>query len=194
MLAASPPAAPPASDVQAMLLRAARGDAASEAALLARLRPALRAFASRRLRGPEADEFVQDVSLLLLEALREGRVSDASALGGYALGVCRTVAHDRARLAERRAALWEQFGPREEPSVDGESDDARFDRAVLEDCLGQLTQRARAVIRHAFIAGGSNRDIAHALSLSEGNVRVIRHRALAQLRACLERPLAWGTP
>lgn len=194
MVAAPPPATPVSDDVQTLLARAARGDAASEAALLARLRPAIRAFALRRLRGPEADELCQDVTLVLLEALRAGRVSDASALGAYALGICRTVARDRARQVERRAALWERYGQRDEASVDAGDDDARFDRAVLEDCLGQLTQRARAVIRHAFVAGSSNGDIARALNLSEGNVRVIRHRALAQLRTCLERPLVWETP
>ena len=44
------------------------------------------------------------------------------------------------------------------------------------------------------LSGGERRrvEIARALSLSEGNVRVIRHRALGQLRECLERPSPWS--
>lgn len=164
------------------------------ASAVQRMRPAIRAFARRRLSGADADELVQDVTLLLVEALREGRVKELSALGSFTLGLCRNVVRDRARVAQRRAELWERYGPLEEPSHEGPGSQVLFNRGVLEDCLAQLTQRTRAVLKQAYVEDAPNPEIATALSLSEGNVRVIRHRALSQLRECLDKPLVWSTP
>lgn len=179
-------------ELSALVQRAAAGDRDCESVLVERMRPAIRAFCRRRLRGADADELVQDAVLLLIEALREGRVADPEALGSFTLGLCRNLVRDRARLAERRAALWERFGPAEEAAEP--RGPLLFNRGLLEDCLGQLTQRTRAVLKQAYVEDAPNPDIARALALSEGNVRVIRHRALAQLRECLDKPLVWSTP
>jgi RNA polymerase sigma-70 factor (ECF subfamily) len=186
--------AQPASQVSQLLERAATGDRGSEALLVQRLRPAMQAFVRRRIRGAEADELVQDAVLALIGAIRERRVAEAAPLGAFALGICRNLLRDGARAAERRAELWERYGQAEEPVAAPPPGDELFNRGVLEDCLAQLTQRARAVVRRAVIDGESNPEIAQALELKEGNVRVIRHRALAQLRECLSKPLVWGAP
>lgn len=194
MAASSSAPLSPDPDVASLVRAAASGDRASESLLVERMRPAIRFFTRRRLRGADADELMQDAVLLLVEALREGRVTDPSALGSFTLGLCRNLVRDRARIAERRADLWQRYGSDEEPTTEGPGAQMLFHRGVLEDCLGQLTQRARAVLKHAFVEDAANPEIASALSLSEGNVRVIRHRALVQLRECLEKPMVWSTP
>jgi DNA-directed RNA polymerase specialized sigma24 family protein len=64
-------------------------------------------------------------------------------------------------------------------------------RDKLEDCYSQLTDRARRVIRATFCNEELDSEIARSLSLTEANVRVIRHRSLEALRSCLEKPISW---
>jgi RNA polymerase sigma-70 factor (ECF subfamily) len=60
------------------------------------------------------------------------------------------------------------------------------DRLRLEHCLDGLPPREVAVVRMTFHEDRAAQDIAAVLGLTAGNVRVIRHRALAHLRACLD--------
>jgi RNA polymerase sigma-70 factor (ECF subfamily) len=56
----------------------------------------------------------------------------------------------------------------------------------LAECLDRLSERPRAVLMMTFYAERDAAEIAEELTLSPGNVRVTRHRALAQLRLCME--------
>ena len=76
-----------------------------------RIGPAVRAFARRRLRGAEADDFAQDVLVTVVAALRAERIEDPARVGAFALGICRHLAADRARARDRRRELMEQYGP-----------------------------------------------------------------------------------
>jgi RNA polymerase sigma-70 factor (ECF subfamily) len=60
------------------------------------------------------------------------------------------------------------------------------DRIRLEHCLDRLPPRDVAVVRMTFHEDRAAQDIAGVLGLTAGNVRVIRHRALAHLRTCLD--------
>jgi RNA polymerase sigma-70 factor (ECF subfamily) len=179
--------------VAELVPQAAAGDRAAEEALCRRFVPAIRAFARRRLRTEDAiAEFAQDVLLILVESLRAGAVEDPARVGGFVLGICRNLARDRVRLRERREALWDRFGSTvtaietaELPERDGHL------VAHLEDCLSQLSERAREVVRQAYVDGASNGDIAGRLATSEGNVRVLRHRAVSTLRECLAKRISW---
>ncbi len=62
----------------------------------------------------------------------------------------------------------------------------RVDRIRLEGCLGGLEPRERVVVTMTFAEDRTAEEISEALSLTAGNVRVIRHRALARLRSCVE--------
>lgn len=170
-----------------LVVRAAQGDAEAESVVCRRFAPAIRTFARRRVRNSDAvDEFTQDVLLVVVESLRSGAAESPARFAGFVLGVCHNVARERARTRDRRAALWERYGA---VLVAFESDDAARsgeDVARLEDCLSQLSDRSREVVRHAYVEGLSNVAIAEALRLSEGNVRVVRHRTLAALRECME--------
>jgi DNA-directed RNA polymerase specialized sigma24 family protein len=57
--------------------------------------------------------------------------------------------------------------------------------------LSQIAQRSRDVIKYAFIEGESAAEIATRLSMTEGNVRVVRHRTLEALRSCMAGKVFW---
>jgi RNA polymerase sigma factor (sigma-70 family) len=178
--------------LEALVTAAATGDRQAEAVLCRRFAPAIRTFWRRRLRGDSVDELTQDVLLRFIQALRNGAVGEPARAGGFVLGICRNLARERARNAERRAALWEQFG-----AALAAADDApelvRYQLAQLEDCLSQITQRSRDVIRHAYIDGHSAGEIAARLQMTEGNVRVVRHRTLEALRSCMSQKVFYET-
>ena len=177
--------------LHALVAAGAAGDRQAETALCRRFAPGVRTFARRRLRTPDAvEEFAQDVFLEFVEALRRGRVSEPERVGGFILGICRNLARERARNAERRAQLWQEFGHAlasltDEPTLAG------YQIAQLEDCLSQMTQRSRDVIRYAFIEGEPAAEIASRLAMTEGNVRVVRHRAIEALRECMSTKISW---
>ena len=118
------------------------------------------------------------------EGLRQGRIEDPGNAAAFALGICRNLARDRARAGDRRRELMDRFAgalsppPWEAPIV--------HMRAALEGCMYVLTERARRVLRATFVDEDRDAEIASALAITEANVRVIRHRSLASLRACLE--------
>lgn len=179
-----------ATDNASVIERALQGDRESERDVCRRLLPAIRAFAARRLQGSTAEDFAQDALLLLLQALREGRIQDPARVAGFALGICRNLARERARSGERRRELMEKYGFGEElPALEAP---ATLRREHLEDCYSQLTDHARRVISASFCDESDDAQIALALSISTVNVRVIRHRSLAALRSCLERPISWS--
>lgn len=157
-----------------------------------RIGPAVRAFARRRLRGPEADDFAQDVLVTVIAALRAERIEDEARIGAFALGICRHLAADRARARDRRRELVEQYGPTAFASETAAAAPSDLPHDHLEDCISQLTARARDVIRATFFDDAADATIAETMSLSAQNVRVIRHRTLAALRECLDRPISWS--
>jgi RNA polymerase sigma-70 factor, ECF subfamily len=177
--------------IPVLVTAGAAGDRTAEAALCRRFAPAVRTFARRRLRTPDAvEELTQDVFLRFVEALRAGQITEPERVGGFLLGICRNLARERARNAARRAELWQQFGTAlaavtEEPTLAG------YQLAQLEDCISQITQRARDIIRAAFIDGEPAAQIASRLAMTEGNVRVVRHRAIEALRECMSTKISW---
>jgi RNA polymerase sigma-70 factor (ECF subfamily) len=164
-----------------------RGD---EAALVRRFAPAVRTFWRRRLRGADVDELVQETMLRFVQALRAGSINDADRMGGFVLGICRNLAREGARTAERRAELWAQYESAL-ASLQDEPELAAYQLAQLEDCLSQMTQRSRDVLRHAYVDGHSAAEIGDRMALTEGNVRVVRHRALEALRTCMSQKVFW---
>ncbi|MGE5103987.1 MAG: sigma-70 family RNA polymerase sigma factor, partial [Betaproteobacteria bacterium] len=61
----------------------------------------------------------------------------------------------------------------------------RLDHLRLADCVDRLPERDRAVVVMTFYDERRADEVADALGLSAGNVRVIRHRALSRLRDCV---------
>lgn len=67
-----------------------------------------------------------------------------------------------------------------------QSDAAPLDAERLARCVGVLRERERSVVVMTYYDEISAIETGLSLGISEANVRVIRHRALKQLRECME--------
>ena len=170
-----------------LVLRIARGGGArdAEAELCRRFAPRVRLYGLRHLRDEDrAADLSQSVLLVVLEAARAGRIEEPEHVDRFILGTCRNAAQ-RVREREKRStpadsAELEQHAGGFEPSFE------RLDVGALLGCLRKLDARSRSVVLLSFQAERAADEIAQALDLTPGNVRVLRHRALADLRGCLD--------
>ncbi len=164
--------------------RAAAGsDPAAEAELCRRLAPRIRLYGLRHLRDPHAaQDLVQQVLLMTLERLRAGEVREPEKIASFVLGASRMTAIDMRRGARRREALLAAWGDMPEAV---EAPEPFLDGDKLAQCLHALAERERSVVTLTFFADKEGDEVAKDLDLSAGNVRVIRHRALAKLRKCM---------
>jgi RNA polymerase sigma-70 factor, ECF subfamily len=156
---------------------------AAEAELCRRFAGRVRLYGLRHLRSEEpARDLTQAVLLAVLEAVRAGRVEDPDRIDRFVLGTCRHIAL-RQRRADTRAE------PVEEERLDVLSylpEVERIDVGALLRCLAVLDTRARSVVLMSYQDEKSSDEIARLLEMTPGNVRVVRHRAVAHLRTCLD--------
>jgi RNA polymerase sigma-70 factor (ECF subfamily) len=156
---------------------------AEEAELCRRLAPRVRLYGLRHLRDEDAaGELVQRVLLLTLEKLRAGAVREPERIASFVLGAARLTAQTLRRATRREEPLDES---RERPDVPPGAGTEPFARERLAGCLGELAERERTVVVLTYFQEQSTSEIASALGLKDGNVRVIRHRAIGRLRHCL---------
>lgn len=160
-------------------------DREAERALCERYAERIRSYGLLHLRdAAAAQDLVQHVLLAVIEALRAGQIHEPERLGAYVLGTCRNIVMEMGRGEARRRRVAESA-----KDVLPETWEPRWeivDRAKLGDCIFRLDPRARSVILATYVEERDPEAIATALKISLGNVRVIRHRALAQLQTCLE--------
>lgn len=160
-------------------------DTAAEAELFRRMAPRIRLYGLRHLRDPHtADDLVQQVLIIAIEALRAGRLRASDKLASFVLGTCRMTVLDLRRNTQRKERLLQQFGADMLAPLPASTPD--LDREVLRRCLQRLKERERAVIVMSFYDEETGADVARFLGVSEANVRVIRHRAIHELRKCME--------
>jgi DNA-directed RNA polymerase specialized sigma24 family protein len=168
----------------ALAAKVRAGDAAAELELCRRLYPRVRAWAALWVRErADVMDLAQEVLLVVLEALRNGKIEQLDRFHGFVAGACRNLATDWSRGDRRRGALLERFGPDRSSFVEPPLPAGK----TLEDCLGRLSERHRAIVALTYFAEASAEEIAEQLSTTAGNVRVARHRALGQLQDCLGR-------
>jgi RNA polymerase sigma-70 factor, ECF subfamily len=156
----------------------------AEAELCRRMAPRILLYGLRHLRDKHAaEDLVQQVLVTTLEALRAGRLREPGKLASFVLGTCRMTVLDLRRNAQRKGRLLEQYGADlpalVQPSL------PRLDDEDLRRCVQSLKERERAVVVMTFYDEQTGADLARFLGVSEANVRVIRHRAIHQLRQCL---------
>ncbi|MFO0744681.1 MAG: sigma-70 family RNA polymerase sigma factor [Myxococcota bacterium] len=145
--------------------------------------PRVRLYGLRHLRDrAAADDLVQHVLMIVIDALRAGRVRDPASLGGFVLGTARRVAGDWAKTERRRGELLARF-PLELDGAPAEA--APLDDARLRGCLDALAERERMVVVATFYGDERGPALARRLGLDDGHVRVIRHRAVARLQRCM---------
>jgi RNA polymerase sigma-70 factor (ECF subfamily) len=157
-----------------------------EAQVCREFAPRIRAIALRRLRdAAAADDVVQDVLASVVIALRERRIAHPESVPAYVLSACRRRIADVHRGAARRTVLREQLGALEgSRAVDG-LQELHLDMSRVVSALYPLSGREREVINETFNGGRSAEEIARSIGTSPGNVRLVRHRALAKMRAAL---------
>src|SRR5580765_2971232 len=156
--------------------RIASGDREAEAELCRRMGPRIRLYGLRHLRSPSAaDDLMQQVLVMVLEALRASRLREPDKLAHFVLGTCRMTVLDSRRMSQRQEELLARFGgdlvpdPPARPALD--------DRQLAR-CVQSLKERERSVVVMTFYDEHTAAETARSLGLSETNVRVIRHRAL----------------
>jgi RNA polymerase sigma-70 factor, ECF subfamily len=158
--------------------------AAAESELYRRFAPRVRLYGLRHLRDEEAaQDLVQQVMLVVLQKLRGGLVRELDQIGSFILGVSRTMAKDLKRLEWRREKLRDTFLP--SSLLETPASDVTLDVGRLERCLARLADRERSVVLLTFYAEKSGSEVSQELRVTEGYVRVIRHRAIERLRTCM---------
>ncbi len=167
-------------------MRISAGDAReAEGELFERMAPRIRMYGLRHLRDEQAaDDLTQQVMMIVIQKLRAGELREEEKLASFVLGTCRMTALDLRRNAQRRQRLLDQFGT--DLLVPAAFDGPELDTEQLRRCLERLRERERSVVILTFYDEQTGADVANFLGVSEANVRVIRHRAIAQLRTCME--------
>lgn len=167
----------------ALRVAALGGDPAAEAELCRRFARRALLYGRRHLgSSAAAEDLAQEVLATVLVALREGKLREPEQIVSFVLGTCRTLAVAQRRKSARRDELL----AREPVQQAAEQLPREVDGARLQGCLQALGEREQAIVMMTFQQDCSAETIAEALGLSAGNVRVLRHRTLARLHACIQ--------
>lgn len=160
-------------------------DPEAEAELYRCLAPRVRRYGLRHLRDTDAaDDLMQQVMVLTIEQLRSGQVREPERVVSFVFGTCRMVVLDLRRGQSRREALLARHG--ELLAIADITVAPWHDHERVARCLGRLRERERTVLLMSFYDDKPAHEVAGELGLTAGNVRVIRHRGIAQLRLCVD--------
>ena len=159
----------------------------AEATLCRRFGRRAQLYGRKHLRDADrAVDLAQAVMLAVIEAARAGRIEDPLRLDRFVLGTCRNVAL-RMREVDARAQPIDQAALEAIAALPPPPALEAVEIGALFRCLRGLEPRGRSVIELSFNEERSTEEIAVIVETPPGNVRVLRHRALAQLRQCLDR-------
>jgi RNA polymerase sigma-70 factor, ECF subfamily len=160
-------------------------DAAAESEFCRRFAPRIRLYGLRHLRSDAAAaDLMQDVLVMTLQKLRAGALREPERLASFILGTCRQVVVDGRRSGARRERILDAFSAEFTPIPD--DDVYALDADRLQQCLERLPERERAVLVMTFYDDRPADAVGQELRLSAGNVRVIRHRGIERLKACMQ--------
>jgi RNA polymerase sigma-70 factor (ECF subfamily) len=196
----------------ALLERLRAGDEAAFEALVARHYATMLAVAQTYVKGRSvAEEVVQEAWLGVIKGL--DRFEGRSSLKTWILSILVNQAKTRG-TREARSVPFAALGPEgDEPAVDPDrfrsadesypghwrafpGDWGRSAAAAVQDretlrlvmgAIAGLPEAQQAVIRMRDVEGYSSAEVCEALDVSEGNQRVLLHRARSRVRAALER-------
>lgn len=205
---------PVAADESAFVARLREGDERAFEEAVKGLYPAMIAVARGYVRSRAvADEVVQEAWLGVLRGLE--RFEGRSSLRTWVLQIVANIARTRA-VREARSVPFSSFELEDdEPLVEPERfrgpDDpypghwtsyptdwetlpeqqllARETLEIVQRAIEELPETQRVVITLRDVTGCSSEEVCEILSITEGNQRVLLHRARARVRAQLERHL-----
>jgi RNA polymerase sigma-70 factor, ECF subfamily len=125
----------------------------------------------------DADDIVQEAFCRL--ALTEIAATDEESLRRYVFKVASNLMTDRWRRVKRETSWLERVRGGAEPHVDPEYDD------TVSREFAALAPRERALLWLAYVEGDNHQEIADALGLAHGSVKVLLFRARAKLKKLL---------
>jgi RNA polymerase sigma-70 factor (ECF subfamily) len=137
----------------------------------------------------EAEDVLQEVYATVWHKAAQYDAERAGAMSWLAM-IARNKAIDRIRSQQRTHKTEplefaeEVPDPTASPQLDAQ---ASTDRIRLDDCLKQLDERRRSLIRAAFFDGSTYEELAVRIGSPLGTVKSWIRRSLLQLRECLER-------
>ena len=183
----------PASDERSAELRnliaaVSRGDRAAFSVLYERTSAKLYGICLRLLRDEaEAQDVLQDAYITVWRKAARFDPAKASAITWLAV-LARNKAIDRLRLRRVATADLDAAADAEDESPSAfEVVQQQQDSARLADCLGELDERPRAMIRAAFLDGATYPELAERERVPLGTMKSWIRRGLQRLRGCLER-------
>jgi RNA polymerase sigma-70 factor (ECF subfamily) len=159
-------------------------DSEAESELCGRMLGRVRLYGLRHLRDETAaEDLAQQVLWIVIEALRAGRLEEPAKLSSFVFGTARLTLLDQRRSARRKQELLEAY-PLDVP-IPARAPEPRPDDTGLARCVQSLKEREKSVVMLSFYEEQPGEQLAGLLGLTEANVRVIRHRAILQLRQCM---------
>lgn len=135
----------------------------------------------------EAEDAVQEAYVKIwrnASAFQTGRAAPMT----WLITIARNAAIDKAR--KRRETPMDVDESLNAPSSDPSPEDFALmadDHKRLRDCLDELEEAQRGVVRSAFFTGRTYNEIAEKLDTPLGTVKSWIRRSLVKLRSCLER-------
>jgi RNA polymerase sigma-70 factor (ECF subfamily) len=155
-----------------------------EAAMVRELAPRARLYGLRHLgSAAAADDLAQTAMVVMIEALRAGKIREPERLPSFVLGTCRMLALEHKRGELRRRGLRETYGEDLAPAATRPA--STVDNVRLGACLDGLAPRPRTIMVLSFYEDLDAEQIGAQLGMAPGTVSVARHRALAQLATCM---------
>jgi RNA polymerase sigma factor (sigma-70 family) len=174
---------------EALLQACASGDRTALHSLYRITAPQLFGLALRILKSRElAEEIVQDSFVLIwrnAHAFDPGRGAAMAWLASVARNQCIDVLRQRGREAPLDHAAMEDW----EDEVPSPADLAALsqDARRLQDCLDQLEESPRKILRLVYYEGMTYKEAAAHLGVPLGTVKSWVRRSLVRLRGCMER-------
>lgn len=134
----------------------------------------------------EAQEITQETYIKAIPYFQKGQVESAKHMG-FLKAVALNLIRDSWRMKQRRGTtLHLDSIP---PLGAAVEDETRLsdDRFLIEKALGQLNREQQKVIELRILKGYSTAETAKLMGKTEGNIRVMQHRALQALAAIMKR-------
>ncbi len=157
----------------------------AEGELYRLLAPRVRRYGRRHLRDDHAAaDLMQHVMVLTIEHLRDDQLREPERVVSFVFGTCRMVVLEMRRGTKRRAELLDRHA--DMLAIADIAVAPRLDFERVAACLERLSERERSVLVMTFYEDKPSDEVAGALGLTAGNVRVIRHRGITKLRHCVD--------
>jgi len=170
------------------LLQVAKGDRTAFTALYEQTSPQLFGICLRMLRDKgQAEEVLQDVYLIVWRRAVTFDPERARALT-WLSAIARHRAIDRLREA-RESLIDDDFlhsFADEGPDPQGQAESSELGQR-LQNCLKALDTQKSSLIREAFYAGVTYRELAERMAIPLGTIKSWIRRGLLELKSCLEK-------